>query len=58
MANFPVLAKHVGTWEGTFTFIDPEGGAVDTHRCKLEIGHQGGLYSQRNTYTWEVPPPP
>lgn len=24
----------------------------DHHRCKLEIGHKGELYSQRNTYTW------
>ena len=54
IADFPILQRHVGTWEGTFTFLDPDTGtAVDTHRCKLEIGHQGGLYAQRNTYTWE-----
>ena len=40
--------------QGTFTFFDPETGAVtDKHQCKLEIGHKDNLYSQRNTYTWE-----
>ena len=24
IADFPILAKHIGTWEGTFTFINPE----------------------------------
>lgn len=24
VADFPILSKHIGTWEGTFTFINPE----------------------------------
>ena len=28
------------------------GAVEDHHQCKLEIGHKGELYSQRNTYTW------
>ena len=54
IADFPTLQRHVGTWEGRFLFIDPDTGEpVDSHACKLEIGHQGNLYTQRNTYTWE-----
>ena len=34
-------------------FLDADTGEVqDTHACKLEIGHRGDRYSQRNTYTW------
>lgn len=34
-------------------FLDADTGEVqETHACKLEIGHRGDRYSQRNTYTW------
>ena len=41
--QFPILQRHIGTWEGTYMFIDPDTGkVVDRHRCKLEIGELFG----------------
>lgn len=44
--KFPVLSKHIGVWEGTFTFIDPAGvsdftsfvsAAIDRFRFRVRM---------------------
>ena len=44
---------HIGTWEGTYSHISPDGSISDYHFCKLEVGIHGKYYSQRNTYWWK-----
>ncbi len=53
MSDFPVLQRHMGAWEGTYTLLDPAGKVLDHHRCRLEISRDGPHYFQRNIYTWD-----
>lgn len=52
---FPVFARHVGTWEGTYTLIDAKTGAVlDRHQSKLTCRMSGANgYFQTNEYNWD-----
>ena len=53
MADFPVFARHVGVWEGTYTVIDRSGRALDHHKSRLSCAIEGDTWSQTNRYTWE-----
>lgn len=53
--EFPVLARHEGTWEGTYRYYDADGRQVDEHRSRLEcrFPETGPWpYHQTNRYTW------
>ncbi|MDI2132439.1 DUF3598 family protein [Yinghuangia seranimata] len=53
--GMPLLAKHEGDWEGTYTYVDPEGKIIDQHRSHLTCAFPADSeypYHQTNTYTW------
>src|SRR5437868_7942337 len=54
--DMPLLARHEGEWEGTYTYVDTEGKIIDSHRstviCSLP-GDGESDYYQVNRYTWE-----
>ena len=54
--QMPVLARHAGEWEGTYTYIDTENEILDQHRSHLtcsfpETGDHD--YYQVNRYIWD-----
>ena len=52
---FPILAKHMGEWEGEYVHLDPEGREIDRHKSHLKMWEpEDKSYDviQRNTYTW------
>ncbi|MBX7219287.1 MAG: DUF3598 family protein [Blastocatellia bacterium] len=51
--TMPVLAKHLGVWEGTYSYFDMDGNLLDRHKSRLEIGIDGNAWVQRNIYTWD-----
>src|SRR5688572_14236002 len=54
--EMPLLARHEGVWEGTYTFIDPAGNIIDRHRSRLTCSfpEEGEFpYFQTNEYTWD-----
>jgi hypothetical protein len=53
MSDFPVLQRHMGAWEGTYTLMDTVGKILDQHKSRIEITRDGNAYFQRNIYTWE-----
>jgi hypothetical protein len=53
--DMPLLARHEGKWEGTYTFIDPTGKIIDHHKAELSCSfpEDGEFpYWQTNHYTW------
>lgn len=53
--EMPLLARHEGVWDGTYTYYDANGNKVDEHRSRLfcrfpENGPHP--YHQTNHYTW------
>lgn len=53
--EMPLLARHAGQWEGTYTHVNPAGEIIDQHRSLLtcafpEVGEFP--YTQTNAYTW------
>ena len=55
--EMPLLARHEGEWEGTYTFIDRDGNVTDRHRSHLTCAFpaDGGEfpYQQTNHYEWD-----
>lgn len=54
--EMPLLARHEGEWEGTYTVIDRDNNITDHHRSYLTntfptVGEFP--YLQTNTYTWD-----
>lgn len=53
--DMPLLARHEGVWDGTYTYYNAAGEQVDEHRsrllCRL-IGDGEYPYHQTNHYTW------
>lgn len=52
---FPILAKHIGEWEGEYVHLDPEGREIDRHKSHLKMWEpEDGSCDivQVNTYTW------
>lgn len=52
---FPVFARHMGVWEGTYTRIDTKTGQIlDRHRSRLTCKIlDDGSYWQQNEYFWD-----
>jgi hypothetical protein len=53
--EMPLLARHEGEWEGTYTFVDPSGKIIDQHRSHLTCSFPDAgefPYLQTNSYTW------
>jgi Domain of unknown function (DUF3598), N-terminal len=53
--GMPLLARHEGDWEGTYTYVDPAGQVVDRHASHLRCAFPSSgefEYHQTNTYTW------
>lgn len=54
MSQFPVFARHIGVWEGTYTLIDRKTGEVlDRHKSQLTCSIDGDNWQQKNVYTWD-----
>lgn len=54
--EMPLLARHDGEWEGTYTFIGRDGTVIDHHRSHLSCRFPDDPefpYHQVNHYTWD-----
>jgi hypothetical protein len=56
-AKMPLLARHEGTWAGTYTFITPEMKVNDRYDFRINVkfpddGKGGITYRQESFYTW------
>ena len=54
--EMPLLARHVGEWDGTYVWVDEGGAVVDRHRAQLTCAFpDDGPYDylQVNRYTWD-----
>ncbi|GII86133.1 hypothetical protein Ssi03_41230 [Sphaerisporangium siamense] len=54
--GLPLLAKHEGEWEGTYTHVDADGNVVDRHASHLSCllsPEDPDRYVQVNRYRWE-----
>jgi hypothetical protein len=55
--EMPLLARHEGEWEGTYTFVNPAGEIIDRHRshltCAFPDDDEEFPYRQTNRYAWE-----
>lgn len=56
-SEMPLLARHEGTWQGTYTYVDSQGAVTDRHASVLTCGFPDDdteyAYFQTNRYTWE-----
>ena len=51
--EMPLLARHLGTWEGTYTHMDADSNIIDKHDSVLEcLKDENGQYQQTNHYIW------
>jgi hypothetical protein len=53
--EMPLLARHIGEWEGTYTYVDPSGEVIDRHTALLTHSFpdpDGDDYFQVNHYFW------
>jgi hypothetical protein len=52
--DMPLLARHEGVWEGTYTYYNSAGEKVDEHQSRLfcRFPDSGHPYHQTNLYTW------
>ena len=56
-ARMPLLARHEGTWAGTYRFITPQMKLLDQYDFKINVsfpddGKDGLTYRQESFYTW------
>ena len=54
--DMPLLARHEGEWQGTYTFVDVKGQVIDHHEAQLSntFPTDGEFpYHQTNRYRWE-----
>jgi hypothetical protein len=56
-AKLPLLARHEGTWAGTYRFITPQLEIRDQYDCCINVkfpddGRGGVTYRQESFYTW------
>ncbi|WP_433213948.1 DUF3598 family protein [Microtetraspora malaysiensis] len=54
--EMPLLARHEGVWDGTYTYVDPDGKITDSHRSRLTCAFPEDAewdYHQTNVYTWD-----
>lgn len=55
--RMPLLARHEGTWEGTYRFISPQLVVRDQYDFRIDVkfpddGRGGVTYRQESFYTW------
>ena len=52
--DMPLLARHEGVWDGSYTYYNAAGVQVDQHRSRLLCRFVDGdlPYHQTNHYTW------
>lgn len=52
--DMPLLARHEGVWDGTYTYFNADGVQVDQHASRLLCRFVEGEhpYHQTNHYTW------
>ena len=53
--EMPVLVRHEGIWEGTYTVIDNDGKIIDKHKSRVTCDFPEGAaspYFQTNRYEW------
>jgi hypothetical protein len=53
--DMPLLARHEGVWDGTYTYYNAAGEKIDEHKSRLLCRFPDGgphLYHQTNFYTW------
>lgn len=55
--NMPLLARHEGTWAGTYRFITPELELLDQYAFRIKVmfpydGRGGITYRQESFYAW------
>ena len=55
--KMPVLARHEGTWAGTYRFITPQLELLDQYDFRINVlfpddGNGGITYRQESFYTW------
>lgn len=54
--DMPLLARHEGEWEGTYTYVDSDGKIIDRHDCFItnSFPPEGEFaYHQTNRYRWD-----
>lgn len=54
--TFPLLARHLGIWDGWYRHIDIDGNQIDAHRSRLVCripDETPNIYHQTNHYTWD-----
>ena len=56
-AKMPLLARHEGTWAGTYRFITPQMKLLDQYDFRINVtfpneGKGGITYRQESFYTW------
>ncbi len=55
LAAMPVMARHRGTWAGSYRHLDDEGALIDAHQAEIrcEMPDDGPFaYIQHNHFTW------
>ncbi len=52
-ALMPLLGRHLGIWEGTYSYFDLEGNLLDRHASRLDLRVSGDEWFQTNQYFWE-----
>ena len=53
--DMPLLARHEGVWDGTYTYFNAAGVQVDAHKSRLFcrfVDDDTHPYHQTNYYTW------
>ena len=55
--NMPLLARHEGTWAGTYRFITPQLEVLDEYAFRINVmfpddGKGGITYRQESFYSW------
>jgi len=54
--NMPLLARHEGVWDGTYTHFNADNQMIDSHASRLicrMTGKDDIPYHQTNHYTWK-----
>lgn len=54
VTDMPILARHVGVWDGYYRYYDTEGNKIDEHRSRLLCRFlSDDDYHQTNHYYWQ-----
>ena len=52
--EIPLLARHAGVWEGTYTHLRPDWSVLDRHafRIRVELPPEGEIVYRQHTHYW------